>query len=92
MVRDTRPVLVCNPVDDREFAAAAERLLDDGFLALDDFRRQLQLIYPASAVHRREIVAEPVVIWYVYRDGRWVNARSKPDESGGLPVRDEPTR
>jgi hypothetical protein len=75
---EIRPVLVTNPVDDREFGAAAEHLLDEGILDLDAFRARLSVAYPDVAAHPREIAAEPTLIWYVYRDGRWVNAASRP--------------
>ena len=92
MERDVRPVLVTNPIDDREFADAAQRLLDDGFLLIDDFRSQLRVAYPDAAVHRREIAAEPVLIWYVYREGRWVSPRHEPGESGASSADDQLTR
>jgi hypothetical protein len=69
-----RPVLVTNPVDDHDFATAAQELLDAGILDLDAFRERLRLSYPEADAHPREIVGERVLIWYVYRDGRWVNA------------------
>ena len=92
MERDHRPVLVTNPIDDREFSEAASRLLDEGFLAIDDFRQQLRVAYPDAAVHRRDIVAESILIWYVYRDGRWVNAQPKTGQSGASSVDDQLTR
>src|SRR5450432_3528879 len=92
MAPDPRPILVTNPVDDREFASAAERLLDEGLLAIDDFRARLRIGYPDAAVHLREIVAEPVVIWYVYRDGRWMGARPGPGKSGASSADDQPPR
>jgi len=88
--RTPRPILVTNPVDDGEFAFAGERLLDDGFLLIDEFRIQLRIRYPDAAVHRREVTAEPHVVWYVYRDGRWVSARQTVGESRASPADGQP--
>jgi hypothetical protein len=87
-----RPVLIINPVDDREFSAAAERLLDDGILDLDAFRARLRTSYPEVEAHPREIVAEPILIWYVYRDGRWVNSAARRHPSGASSGGDQPPR
>jgi hypothetical protein len=69
--QDPRPLLVTNPAHDREFAAAAESLLDEGILQIEDFRTRLRVGYPAVAVNLRELSSEPLIVWYVYRDGRW---------------------
>jgi hypothetical protein len=76
-----KPSLVVNPPDDPVFRADAERVLDEGVESPVEFADRLRPQYPRIAVHPREIVAEPIVIWYVYRDGRWVNVRSGHDPS-----------
>jgi hypothetical protein len=68
-----RPVLVINPIDDREFAAATQQLLDEGILELEEFRDRLRVAYPGAAAHLREIADEPILIWYVYREGHWID-------------------
>ena len=70
-----RPTLVLNPVTDRDFAACAERLVDDGVVALEEFEAGLRVQYPHATVHARELAGEPITIWYVYRDGQWTNPR-----------------
>jgi hypothetical protein len=62
---------VTNPAHDLAFAAAAEGLLDEGILQIDAFRTRLRVGYPAVAVNLRELSSEPLIVWYVYRDGRW---------------------
>jgi hypothetical protein len=69
-----KPTLVVNPVTDAKFAADAQLVIDEGITSIPDFVDRLREAYPRIAVNRREIFAEPVVIWYVYRDGQWVNA------------------
>ncbi|HEY7826799.1 MAG TPA: hypothetical protein VIB99_01120 [Candidatus Limnocylindrales bacterium] len=76
-----KPSLVVNPPDDLAFRADAERILDEGVESPVEFADRLRPQYPQIAVHPREIVAEPIVIWYVYRDGHWVNVRSEHDPS-----------
>jgi hypothetical protein len=87
-----RPVLVVNPIDDRQFVAAAEGILDEGIVELDEFRARLHNAYPDARVHPREISAEPVLIWYVYRDGRWVNPAGAEGGSGTSSVDDQSAR
>jgi len=69
-------VLILNPRDDHEFvdrarAAAASGVGDP--LAMADL---LRAWYPAIVVRPRELSSEPDVVWYVYRDGHWIPARS----------------
>jgi hypothetical protein len=78
-----KPSLVVNPPDDPVFRADAERVLEEGADSPVEFADRLRPRYPRIAVHPREIVAEPIVIWYVYRDGRWVNVHSSEDAGAG---------
>lgn len=77
-----KPTLVINPATDAKFGADAQLVIDEGITSIPDFVDRLREAYPRVAVHRREIFAEPVVIWYVYRDGQWVNARPGTHQTG----------
>lgn len=68
-----RPILVVNPADDDVFGLFAEVLVEDGATSTDELERRLRPTYSRAVVHARELSSEPFVIWYVYRDGRWVN-------------------
>jgi hypothetical protein len=67
-----RPTLIVNPASDEVFSKYAETLLDHGAVSTGELERRLQAMYPNAAVHAREIAQEPLVIWYVYREGRWI--------------------
>jgi len=77
-----KPILVVNPADDAVFSAFAQVLLDHGAASVRELERRLQAVYPTSAVHARELSAEPFVIWYVYRHGHWVASRPGAGSSG----------
>lgn len=83
------PTLVVNPADDGVFNAFAHILVDHGAVAIRELELRLRAVYPHAAVHARQLAAEPVVIWYVYRDGRWVDSRRVTEQSG---VRDDDAR
>jgi hypothetical protein len=65
--------LVTNPAGDDAFSAFAESLIDHGTMSVEVFQQRLRAAYPLAVVHPRLLSAEPRLIWYVYRDGRWVN-------------------
>ena len=67
-----KPTLVVNPAYDGVFAAYAQVLVDHGAASSDELERRVRTVYPRAVVHARELAAEPVLIWYVYRDGHWV--------------------
>lgn len=69
------PTLIVNPVTDREFVAAAEGFVAAGAQTTGELETLLRVEYPRAVVHARELSGEPVIVWYVYRDGRWTNAR-----------------
>jgi hypothetical protein len=69
------PTLIVNPITDREFVAAAEEFVTSGAQTTEDLESLLRVRYPRAVVHARELSGEPVTVWYVYRDGRWTNAR-----------------
>lgn len=70
--RRRRPTIVANPADDVVFAARIEECLEAGASDPAELAQALRREYPAVAVRRREIAYEPVEVWYVYRQGRWI--------------------
>lgn len=79
-----KPTLIVNPIGDQVFAEFAAALVEHGALSTTDLERRLRTVYPSATVHRRELVGEAVLIWYVYRDGRWVDPRApSPADKGG---------
>lgn len=77
-----RPILVVNPADDDVFGDFAQVLVDHGARSIGELERRLRAIYSSAVVHARELSSEPAVIWYVYRDGRWVNPGRETQEPG----------
>ncbi len=67
-----RPVLIMNPRDDHEFVERARAAVADGAADPAALADQLRVWYPAVIVRPRELSSEPVVVWYVYRDGHWI--------------------
>jgi hypothetical protein len=67
-----RPTLVLNPPDDPRFRSLAVGFQEDGAGSPATLEAQLRREYPHAIVRRRELVGEQTLIWYVYRDGRWV--------------------
>jgi hypothetical protein len=76
------PTLVVNPADDHVFVAFAHVLVDHGAASIGELEARLRTVYPRAAVHARELEAEATVIWYVYRDGHWVDVRPIADKTG----------
>lgn len=70
-----RPTLVTNPADDDDFATLAASFVDDGVDGVTELERRLRSVYPKAAVHARLLSGEPRLIWYVYREGRWIDVR-----------------
>jgi hypothetical protein len=70
---DLRPVLVVNPRTDVSFVAYVREQLD-GLDDKDPMALQLRLRerHPAATVHARLLSSEQSVVWYVYREGRWI--------------------
>ena len=54
-----------------------ESALPSGDWRPQDLEALLRSRYPKAVVRRRELDAERVEVWYVYRDGHWI--RSEPD-------------
>jgi hypothetical protein len=65
-------MLIVNPPDDEAFVDLVEQLVAREATTIADLQAALRGHYPQAVVHLREISAEPVVVWYVYRDGRWI--------------------
>src|SRR4051812_7941446 len=78
-----KPTLVVNPAGDRVFASFAAMLVEHGSATIQELERRLRSIYPNAAVHARELVGEPTVIWYVYRDGRWKDPHTATRQPAG---------
>ena len=75
-----RPILILNPRHDAEFVARVRAIESGGLNAPDDLVEPLRAWYPDIVVRPRELSSEPVVVWYVYRDGRWTSEGSKKDD------------
>lgn len=66
-----RPILILNPRSDSEFVAIANALVHDGVTTAERFQERLRERFSRAVVHERELSGESLVVWYVYRDGRW---------------------
>lgn len=78
----SRPILVVNPADDDVFGEFAQVLVNHGAASTGELERRLRPLYTRAVVHARELSSEPFVIWYVYREGQWVNSRREPHSAG----------
>jgi hypothetical protein len=74
------PILVTNPVDDEVFGRFARMLVEDGVTTVGELEGRLRVVYPDVVVHARELAGEQLVVWYVYREGRWVRSRTSDTE------------
>jgi hypothetical protein len=68
------PTIVRNPVDDTDFAAAVDAAVVDGVTTAPELQERLRRAYPKALVRPRELAEERGVVWYVYRDGRWISS------------------
>jgi hypothetical protein len=71
------PVIIANPPGDREFRRMIESVLLSGGWRPHDLEKVLRTRYPNAVVRPRELEAERIAVWYVYRDGHWI--RSEQD-------------
>jgi hypothetical protein len=69
-----RPMIVANPLHDEEFQALIERFLLDGVAEPRDLEARLRARYPEAVVRRRDLAGENFEVWYVYRDGHWIES------------------
>lgn len=67
-----RPNLVVNPRVDEEFAEFAHALAGNGADTAPKLEAELRKRYPKAGVRERTLSSEPIVTWYVYREGSWV--------------------
>jgi hypothetical protein len=72
-----RPVIIANPPGDREFRRMINAALLSGAWRPHDLEKMLRARYPDAVVRPRELEAERIAVWYVYRDGHWI--RGEPD-------------
>jgi hypothetical protein len=70
---DARPLLILNPRYDDAFVSLAERVVADADVTPVTLEAQLREKYPKAIVRVRDLSSEAGLVWYVYRDGRWVN-------------------
>jgi hypothetical protein len=67
-----RPVLVVNPRSDASFVEFVQMQVaghpDDDPA---DLEGRLRERHPAATVRARVLSNEPMIVWYVYRDGHW---------------------
>ncbi|CAN5568771.1 hypothetical protein BH23CHL7_BH23CHL7_22530 [soil metagenome] len=69
----TKPTLISNPTSDDVFGAFAELLVEHDVASPRELQVRLRVAYPDAVVHERLLSAERRTVWYVYRDGHWVN-------------------
>ena len=90
-MQSTRPVLVCLPTRDREFAehvdgvmAANRDLTDPG-----DLQALLRSSYPLVLIRPSELEGLRTPTWYVYRDGHfpWPDSDDEPPRLAAMPRR-----
>jgi hypothetical protein len=70
-----------NPVGDAAFVDRANELVADEVATPGVLQRRLREQYPRAVVRPRILSAEPIEIWYVYREGVWVRS---DDAGSGL--------
>lgn len=71
-IPNVRAILVVNPRGDLEFEELSARLAADGADTPAALERALRTRYPKAHVRERVLSSEPIVTWYVYREGTWV--------------------
>lgn len=74
--RTLQPTLITNPADDRAFQEAAEAEVATGAATSEELQACLRRRYPRAVVHARELAGERILVWYVYREGRWVSSHA----------------
>jgi hypothetical protein len=66
------PVLIINPRTDEQFVDDVNEQSVHAATA-EDLARALRAQYPNVLVRPRELDGERTQVWYVYREGRWVD-------------------
>jgi hypothetical protein len=69
-----KPTIVRNPADDPDFERAVDDVIAGGVVDPHDAQQRLREVYPRVVVRRRELEAEHVEVWYIYREGHWVRS------------------
>jgi hypothetical protein len=67
-----RPIVIANPVTDRQFRAVIDGYLAAGGRVPDELEAALRTRWPHAVVRRRELAGERTVVWYAYREGHWI--------------------
>jgi hypothetical protein len=67
------PLLIINPPSDTAFVRACHAAVVDADSDPGRLQEALRLRYPDAVVRPRELSGETIIVWYVYRDGRWVS-------------------
>ena len=65
--------LVINPRNDDELRSRVERLVASGIGTPAELEAALRDDYPRVVVRIRDLTGEPEIVWYVYREGRWIS-------------------
>jgi hypothetical protein len=71
--RVERPLLILNPRYDDRFVGRVQYLMASGADSPERLQELLRGQFPTAIVRPRALSGEPQRVWYVYRDGRWVN-------------------
>jgi hypothetical protein len=69
-----RPVIIANPPADLEFRRMIESALLTSRLRPHDLEMSLRTRYPNAVVRPRDLDAERIAVWYVYREGHWIRS------------------
>lgn len=67
-----RPIVIANPVNDRQFRTVIDGYLVAGGRQPDELEAALRTRWPHAVVRRRELTGERTVVWYAYREGHWI--------------------
>jgi hypothetical protein len=78
MTETQRPSLITNPADDVAFRDHAEAALREG-QSVAELQLILRRAYPRALVRARDLEGERPVVWYVYREGRWVAGHGRDE-------------
>jgi hypothetical protein len=65
--------LVINPRNDDELRGRVEGYMAAGASTPGELEHALREEYPHVVVRSRDLTGEPEIVWYVYREGRWVS-------------------
>lgn len=77
---DGRRVIFSNPANDTDFVSFVSSAAE-GAETPERLEAVLRSRYRAAQVRARVLDGELSVVWYVYREGRWVSGRG--DKEGG---------